>query len=194
MITCTIVKPRKSFILHHFHSLMLWKSTNAHFYNSKTAKILHFHIIVVHLSFENRPMIMVTILKPRKSPILHHFRSLMLWKSTNDHFSNSKQAEILQFASFSFTYALKINHSSLRPRQSGRYRGATEVVPSEKSRTDFRPSGGSGRPPTPSPPHAPTPAHPHTRSCTRIDFNTPRFSSFGKKIVSFFCKFCYSSL
>ena len=33
----------------------------------------------------------------------------------------------------------------------------------------------------PPPPHAPTPAHPHTRSCTRIDFNTPRLSSFGKK-------------
>ena len=42
----------------------------------------------------------------------------------------------------------------------------------------------SGRFPTPSPPHAPTPAHPHTRSCTRIDFNTPRLSSFGKKINS----------
>ena len=49
--------------------------------------------------------------------------------------------------------------------------------------TDFRPSGGSGRPPTPSPPHAPTPAHPHTRSCTRIDCNTPRLLSFGKKIL-----------
>ena len=31
----------------------------------------------------------------------------------------------------------------------------------------------------PPPPHAPTPAHPHTRSCTRIDFNTPRLPSYG---------------
>ena len=68
-------------------------------------------------------MVTFTIVNPRKSYILHHVRSLMLWKSTNAHFSNSKQTEILHFASFSFTYALKINHSSLRPRQSGRYRG-----------------------------------------------------------------------
>ena len=90
-------------------------------------------MIFAHSCFENRPMITFTIVNPRKSYILHHFRSLMLWKSTNDHFSNSKQAEILQFASFSFTYALKINHASLRPRQSSRNRGGNwggiEVVP-----------------------------------------------------------------
>ena len=76
-----------------------------------------------HACFENRPMITFPRVNPRKSYILHHVRSLMLWKSTNAHFSNSKQTEILHFASFSFTYALKINHSSLRPRQSGRNRG-----------------------------------------------------------------------
>ena len=72
-------------------------------------------------------MITFPRVNPRKSYILHHVRSLVLWKSTNAHFSNSKQTEILHFASFSFTYALKINHSSLRPRQSGRSRGAIEV-------------------------------------------------------------------
>ena len=96
-------------------------------------------------------MITFPIVNQRKSCSLHHFRSLMLWKS--------------------------IIHRSARGNPVG-----TEVVLSEKYGPDFRPSGGSGRPPTPSPPHAPTPAHPHTRSCTRIDFNTPRFSSFGKNL------------
>ena len=107
MLTFTIVKPKISFILHHFRSRMLWKSTNENRENHS------FCIIFVHLCFENRPMLTFTIVKPKMSFILHHFRSRMLWKSTNDHFYNSKTAKILHFASFSFTYAVKIDQCSL---------------------------------------------------------------------------------
>ena len=41
------------------------------------------------------------------------FRSFPIWKSTNDHFSNSKSAEIVHFAQFSLISYLKIDQWSL---------------------------------------------------------------------------------
>ena len=116
---------------------------------------------------------------------MHHFRSRMLWKLTNDHFYNCKTEKSFILRHFRSPMLWKsIIHRSAwgNPVEiEVATEVAIEVQLSDGSGLDFRPSGGSGRPPTPSPPHAPTPAHPHTRSCTRIDFNTPRFSSFGKK-------------
>ena len=87
----------------------------------------------------------------------HHTRSFTMVKSTNDRFSLDDQAEIKQ------------DKTGIKQPDPGQIAGR---------RAD--PAGV-----LPPPPHAPTPAHPHTRSCTRIDFNTPRLSSFGKKI---FCR------
>ena len=151
MLTFTIVKPRKSPILHHFRSRMLWKSTNDHFYNSKTAEILHFHIIVVHLSFENRPMLTFAIVNRRKSCILHHFRSRMLWKS------------IIHRSAWG--NPVGIDHR-IGPGISGPAAAGPGRLKSY---------------PTPWPANFFHPPHPHTQVQTRIDFINPDCHLLGKK-------------
>ena len=81
-------------------------------------------------------------------------------KSINDRFSLDNQTEIKQDKT-------EIKQKSNRIQQTD---------PGQIAGRRADPAGV-----LPPPPHAPTPAHPHTRSCTRIDFNTPRLPSFGKK-------------
>ena len=88
----------------------------------------------------------------------HHKRSFTMVKSTNDRFSLDNQTESNRNPT-----EIKQNPAENPGQIAGRRADPAGVLPP--------------------PPHAPTPAHPHTRSCTRIDFNTPRFSSFGKKAI-----------
>ena len=96
-------------LLRPFRSFPVWKSTNYHFYNSKRAEIVHFAAVFFHLCFQNRPMITFPIVNTRKSCIVQHFRSFKLWKSINDHVSNSKTAEIVHFAAVALIFAVKID-------------------------------------------------------------------------------------
>ena len=149
MITFPIVNKRKSCSLHHFRSLMLWKSimhrsargnpveieVQQRCNRAKNLGLISGHPadpaarlppprhMLPHLLTLTRAAVPGLILihpdshllgiRPKFAFFLHHFRSLMLWKSTNDHVYNSKTAKIIHFASFAFTYALKIDKWSL---------------------------------------------------------------------------------
>ena len=69
-------------------------------------------LVFAHFLFENRPMITfpIIIVNPRKCCIFYILRSLPLWKSSNDHFYNSKWTHPLKIINAKCDLLKEIRH------------------------------------------------------------------------------------